>query len=216
MLIVVGNPKGGCGKTTVAVNLAILLLNANQGKVMLIDADNQGSSAAFVHTRITEQGINDLICPSIYDNSIVPQIKNFQKNYNYIVVDTGGQDSDVVRSLLFNADILVMPILPSSIDTDAFKKYYPVLEAIKGSNPKLKIFYLINMADTNPRINFTESEEHIISSYPVGKLLKTRIARRIAFRRSMAEGLAITELGTKDDKAIDEMINLYKEIFYDV
>lgn len=213
MLVVVGNPKGGCGKTTIAVNLAIMRKILGNKKVLLIDADTQKSAADFIHTRIKEQKKHDLNCPLILDTSIIDQIKNFQNDYDDIVVDTGGHDSDVFRTLLLDADKLLMPILPSEIDLRVFEDFYFTLNRIKRSNLNLSVTYCLNMADTNPRMGFMEAGKEILNKYPLGNIAKTSLGRRIAFRRSMAEGLAVIELPNKDDKSTIELQELYNEVF---
>jgi chromosome partitioning protein len=115
--IVVVNPKGGSGKTTLATNLAAYYA-ASGTPVALIDLDAQGSSTRWLTRRPADSaaivGINGTKEPCgvtrAYAMRIPPEVRR-------IVVDTpaaipGHQLAEITR----RADRIVLPVLPSEID----------------------------------------------------------------------------------------------------
>lgn len=121
--IVVLNPKGGSGKTTVAVNLAAYY--ASQGlDPVLMDYDPQGSSTRWLRKRLPDQ-------PAIH--AIAAYEKNARVTRTFmlripsgaqrVIVDTPaavpGQD---MPELVKGADAILVPVLPSDIDIHACSK----------------------------------------------------------------------------------------------
>jgi chromosome partitioning protein len=118
--IVVLNPKGGSGKTTIAVNLASYFASRQQRPV-LIDHDPQGSSARWVSTR-------DPARPHIHlidAHDLNPRMtRSFQlrppPDATHIIVDTPAAVSNQgMFELTRQADKILVPVLPSDIDIHA-------------------------------------------------------------------------------------------------
>jgi chromosome partitioning protein len=117
--IVLLNPKGGSGKTTVITNLAVSL--ARDGKrVCLLDLDPQGSSLAWLRKRPEGQapiyGIN-----GAHLNQHVTRSWQFHQypDAEILLVDTpAGVARERIVDLLRDAQGLLMPILPSAIDIE--------------------------------------------------------------------------------------------------
>jgi chromosome partitioning protein len=119
--IIVLNAKGGCGKTTVATNIASSY--AIRGfKTALIDYDPQGSAMQWLHARSRAapaiQGI------AIHDASRVPLAGAWQlkvpRDTQRVVVDTpAGLRAMDLRGRITVDDMLIVPIQPSAIDIRA-------------------------------------------------------------------------------------------------
>ena len=119
--ILVINGKGGCGKTTIATNLAVAY--ACQGKkVALMDNDPQGSSTYWASLRDQKLPPVDIVRkherPSMYQTQAFHH--RLPSDTEIIVIDghsnARGRDLD---SLLRQTDLILVPILPSSIDIRA-------------------------------------------------------------------------------------------------
>ena len=88
MIITLGNTKGGVGKTTIAVNLAVEAVK--DGKtVLLIDTDPQGSSIAFR----TERETDDIKAVALVSDKLHKDIQGFVSAFDFIVIDAGGRDN---------------------------------------------------------------------------------------------------------------------------
>ena len=112
--ILIANPKGGCGKTTLTTNIAGHL--ARRGKrVAVLDMDRQQSSALWIKNRPEH----------------LPQIRLMKYNKeadqpsNWLIIDTaaGLSGSDLAFSLIKQASKIIVPIVPSIYDLDASRHF---------------------------------------------------------------------------------------------
>ena len=110
--ILILNTKGGCGKTTISVNIASFF--ACWGvQVALADFDKQHSSTDWLRVRPKE-------APRILSVSAWQDDYSVPAEAEYVVMDTpAGIDSDRLNSLLQKANTILIPILPSPLDIRA-------------------------------------------------------------------------------------------------
>jgi chromosome partitioning protein len=118
--IVVLNPKGGSGKTTLAFNLAGYLATTGR-KVAVVDMDRQGSSTRWLHNRSSER-------PKIVGISVSDSDHGATKNQcivvpediEYVVVDApAGLRDDRLIDYTCGAHAILVPVLPSDLDIHA-------------------------------------------------------------------------------------------------
>lgn len=118
--VVVLNPKGGSGKTTLATNLAAYFARAG-GRPALIDYDPQGSSTHWLSARpATAPAIHGI---AAYERRM-DVTRSFQlrvpDDCGYVIVDSpAGYDAAQLRELTRDADKVLMPVLPSRFDIHA-------------------------------------------------------------------------------------------------
>lgn len=203
MIITVGHTKGGVGKSTISANLAVCFAQANN-KVMLIDADTQGSSMAFRASR----GKDDIKAMSITKPTLHTDLKDLD-SIDAIIIDTGGRDVGVFRSALLAADIFVIPCLASQVDFWANDDLIKIIEEAKIYKSSLRAFFVFNQVQ--PQTNISKEAMELIKSYNnIVTTFDTHINNRVAYKNSYGEGKGVVEW--TDAKARDEMNRLYKEI----
>lgn len=156
LVIALENTKGGVSKSTTAVNISYWY--AKQGKkVLLIDADKQGSSWNFNLTRAENMEALklDLLidCVKLY-TSIATHVAQHSKEYDVIVIDTPGHNSSQMREALFCANIAIIPSSPSSFDTMEVKNNIALIKEIMGDNRRLKSFFVMSKVDKREKKSF--------------------------------------------------------------
>ena len=112
--IVVLNPKGGSGKTTLAFNLAGYLASTGR-RVGLLDMDRQGSSSHWLQNRVTElPSIEALPAP---DQSGVVEVPD---DIEFVVIDApAGLVGEQLIDYTCGAHAVLVPVLPSDLDIHA-------------------------------------------------------------------------------------------------
>jgi chromosome partitioning protein len=124
--IVFANEKGGSGKSTTAVHVAVAL--ASQGrKVAAIDLDTrQRTLGRYLDNRaasMQRHGI-ELALPvhetfdAAKSGPIEERLDALAEGVDFLIIDTPGRDDDYVRTAITTADTLVTPINDSFVDLD--------------------------------------------------------------------------------------------------
>ena len=132
MIITVGNIKGGVGKTTLAVNLAIHA-GKNLGKsVVLIDADDQSTATLFTEIREQESEPANYTCVSVRGGQVRSQGLALAKRFDITVIDCGGRDTEAFRAALTICDVLVAPLTPRSFDFWSITQLVRLLDEVNA------------------------------------------------------------------------------------
>lgn len=144
--ILVANPKGGAGKSTLATNIAGYF--ASQGHVVMLgDADRQQSARAWLERR-------PAACPAIHTWEIDDKhIARPPKGISHVVLDTpAGLHGWRLNELLEMADRIVVPILPSLFDILASQDFLEqLLEQIPAHQHAQKIAVVGMRVDARTR-----------------------------------------------------------------
>jgi chromosome partitioning protein len=110
MNIVVGNVKGGVGKTTSSVYLAAAAAARGREEVVLVDSDPQGSAAEWFEQNPIE-GVELIEAPS--ERTVVRALGHADW---LVVVDTPPGDERIVRAALRRADVVVIPTRAGGVE----------------------------------------------------------------------------------------------------
>ncbi len=208
MIILTGSQKGGCGKSTLATNLATSL--ALMGRdVILIDADRQGSVTKWVQDRIREDVQPRISTAILYDN-IREQVIDLSRRFQDVVVDTAGRDSVELRTGLLAADVVLVPFKPSPLDIDTFPKIVEMIEQSKIINSSLKTLAVFTMAPTNPSVTEEQDNRRLLMEFAALPLANTVIHERKVYRDVLYNGNGVVEVG--NDKAAEEIMSLLEEV----
>ena len=118
--IVVLNPKGGCGKTTLATNLASYYAKRGPAPT-LVDCDPQGSSARWLNHRDASQPpIHGIAAyKKTTDAALSWQLRVPGDTENLIIDSPASVNHDQLRELTKDTTRILVPVLPSSIDIHA-------------------------------------------------------------------------------------------------
>lgn len=215
MIIAIGNTKGGVGKTTLAVQIAVS--RARQGRdVWLIDGDRQGTAAAAIAARAEAGKAPGIACAQYPDGpTLRAQVQQQAGKWDDIIIDVGGRDSTALRAALVLADVLLVPFAPRSYDVWALDDMAALVDEARSVRDGLRALAVMNQADPGEQSTDNADAAAAVSEVKQFDYLATPIRRRKAFSNAGGAGLAVAELTPRDPKAIAEIDTLMNALFPD-
>jgi len=202
MITVVGNFKGGTGKSTVAFNLAVWL--ATQGKkVAAADLDPQGSLTDVMYVR-EEMGYEPVV-PVFQDLTA-----KLAEEWDEIIVDVGTADLPAMEKAMSMADRILIPVAPSQADVWSTQRFMDLVH--KNCRDAIEVVGVINRADTHPMVTETDEAMEALCLIKGLKMLKGHLYQRTAYRRAFSEGLAVFEM-MPANKAAGEVWRLARNLY---
>jgi chromosome partitioning protein len=181
--IVFAASKGGVGKTTLALNIAVEA--AKYGKTFIADADPQKSLERFCELR---SGNNPLLLEDVASVSQAVADLKLANGYapDFLVADSPGSMMEIITDAVSAADCIVLPMQPSAVDILAQED---VLQIV-GKMGKLKqTLCVLNRVDG--RVGIDDIAERVMTLFPNPHV---RITNRAAYQRALAQGLAGPEI----------------------
>ncbi len=210
MIVVVGGIKGGTGKTTIATNLAVLR-SKNARKVLLVDADEQRSTSIWANQRDVMGIETNWSTIQLTGKAIYTQIGRMKPDYDDIIIDVGGRETNSLRASIVVADICLIPFKPRSLDVWTLGDVKSVISEMRTANQKLLAFAIINQADAKGSDN--DAALDILKECEEIKCLEFTIGSRKAFANAASDGLGVVEMKTQDKKAIQEIRELHDFLY---
>ncbi|MBD8526230.1 AAA family ATPase [Pseudomarimonas arenosa] len=213
MILTIGNTKGGVGKTTLAVQLAITRALAGR-EVWLIDGDRQGTATVAIAARAENGRAPGIACAQYPDGSILrTQVQQQRGKWDDIVIDAGGRDSTALRAALTLTDVLVVPFAPRSYDVWALDDIAALVEEARSLRDGLQAFAVLNLADPGELSADNEEAAAAVADVPQFVYLPQPIRRRKAFSNAGGQGCSVHELTPRDPKACVELTTLAESVF---
>ena len=207
MIVVIAHIKGGTGKTTTAVQLALQRqIDYPERRIWLVDADEQQSALDTATIRSQLSIEPPLACSSFPSGeALAAQMGAQAKNWDDIIID-----SDALRIALMVCDKLVVPVLPRAYDVWSLSRLEAVIENAQNLGAKFETLAFLNRMDKT-----AESREAaaILDGMKHFKLLNTSLSDRVAYAKAVGNGRSVFEMKPRDKKACEELENLSSEIF---
>ena len=202
MIVSFLNQKGGVGKTTLSLNVAAAM--ARTARVLLIDADEQGSASAWASLR--EQSPFQVI--SMARDNMARDAIQLGAGFTHTIIDGPPRAQKIARSVIIASDAVLIPIEPSGLSTwAAIETVNQVLEA-QTVKPHLKCGFVISRKIANTVIGREIREMAAGQGFTI---LATEITQRVPFAESMTVGQTIFEYAP-DSAAANEIENLVQEV----
>lgn len=211
MIISVLNTKGGVGKTTLALNLAVLRAQAGY-EVLLVDGDRQATATQAIAQRTAAGGTPTPALANYTDGPLLrSQALLARSKYSDIVIDAGGRDSTALRAALMISDIVLIPFQPRSFDVWGVGDMAELVTEALSMRDGLRALAVLSGADPRGTDNWAAAE--VVGEIDGIQYLETPIGRRKSFADAAGAGLSVNEWKPRDRKAIDEITCLYNAAF---
>jgi chromosome partitioning protein len=211
MIAAIGGTKGGSGKSTIATNMAVMLAAAGRD-VLLVDADEQGTSRDFTAMRAaTRPEGPTYTCVAINGVEVARQVARLARKHDEVIIDCGGRDTNSQRAALAVCDAYLVPFAPRSFDVWTLDSVAKLVDEARATGRDFAAFAFLNRADARGPDN-TEAAE-LLKSKPALEFLPFALGNRKAFANAASMGLGVSELRPHELKATQEVGELFQHLF---
>lgn len=203
LVIAVQNPKGGCGKTTIAVNLA-RAIQLDGFETVILDTDTQGSARDWRARS-----------PADYDGPRVERATNAGKlntiveqhdrTIDAIVIDGSARLGKHTGAVVAASDVLLIPVQPTAMDLWGTVEFMDTVEKAVEEAP---IYPAFVASRRDPRTNLSDQIHDALTVYDFPVLNGT--AQRVAYAYAAQDGQTV--LDGYDDKAAGEIEELIANV----
>ncbi len=204
MIVTLTNQKGGCGKSTATMNLALGMASMNYSTA-LIDADEQKSCI---------ETLEEFSKPnlSLYEagrdvDSLAMELKD---KFHYIFIDTPPHSHHIMLQAMAVSDFIIIPLQASPLDIRSAKRTIDACDKVqKQVGRTIPCYFLLNRV--NPRTKLSKEIGSYIKELYTTPLLQSRLHNRVAYAQSLMHGKSVIEFSRSSDAAV-EVTNLLKEV----
>ena len=215
-VVSIANPKGGAGKSTVALVLATTLAN-HGASVIVLDCD---PNKPILKWRSGNSKNTIAVDGKITDANIVSAVNEYRKKYQFVFIDLEGTPNILTSRAISRSNLVIIPIQPSPTDAEQAIKAIQLIKAEEETFEKRIPFKImltrtaVSIATRMERIIVTELEQGIIPRFD------THLNERSAFKAMFFYKQDLNELDpenvSKLDKArdncdllTDELVNFF-------
>lgn len=173
--------KGGSGKTTMSLNLAIAATLKGLSAVV-IDLDPQQSATRWARLRTADAPV---ILPGHGPNLADLMARASEGGADLVIIDTAPKSEAAALTAARLADLIPIPCQPSSLDLDAIADTVNI-----ASLAKRPAAFVLNSCRASSSL--ADQAEEALREYML-PLAPVRLGNRVAFVKSLAEGKGVIE-----------------------
>lgn len=200
--IVIANQKGGSGKSTATVHLAVAAERAGDGPAIISDTDPQGTAADWFNQRKKAEIVTPRYSALALD-SLKERVGDLASaGATYLFIDTAPSIGAVNADLFALADLILIPLNPTPADLRALVKGLPLVR--QSGKP-------FQFVLSRVRPNLRNNEGTALALNALGLVLPTRMHERVIYAETFAHGKTAFEIDP-NGVASQEMASLWANI----
>lgn len=208
MILALAGQKGGAGKSTLAVCLAVEALARGQ-RVLLVDADPQGTARTWAEVAVeAEQPTPTAITmgASMHRDG---QLRALAPAYDLVVVDCPPRHGEIQRAALMVADRVLIPCGPSGPEVWSLGDTLQLVAEARGLRPELPAHLVLTKVQPRTAVGAGARTALEGTGLPV---LDARCGFRVAYQEALVCGQGVTTY-EPEGAAAREVRNLFTELF---
>jgi chromosome partitioning protein len=182
-VVTVAQQKGGSGKTTLAVNLAVEF-HARGLKVALLDTDPQGSLGRWFLARRETRDTTGMEFSTASAWGVSYECEKLKRQADIVIIDTPPKVDADLRPALREADLVLVPVAASMMDLWATDGVFDLI----GREGRRAVIVL-NRVKAGTRLGGRIAE----AAAAVGGVASATLAQRVVYAETLGEGRAATE-----------------------
>lgn len=200
-VIAIAQQKGGSGKTTLAVNLAVGFARAGKS-VALMDTDPQGSAGRWFMTRVEDQSEPGLDFSTASAWGVTYEVRKLAEAHDIVIIDTPPKADSDLRPALRAADLVLVPVATSHLDLWAVEV---VLYLAERENKSAMIVMTRNRPGTRLAQDVAAKAAELSAD-----VASAALANRVVYAETLGQGRAALE--ARKGPAHEEVSALITEI----
>jgi chromosome partitioning protein len=206
MKIGITNLKGGVGKTTLSINLAVCFAHMGY-KVCIVDTDTNQNSSGWYGSR--DSGPEILVVGTTDPKALNKAVEKLHNEYEIVIMDGTPNLSEMNTRVMMASDLLIIPTRPGAHDFRAMNEFITRFNQVKELRENIAAYFLINEYDERINLHRTIRKSLQEGYYDI-PVLETVLKSRTAYGEASLMGTGVFE--HTDSKAKAEMILLTTEI----
>ena len=200
-VIAIAQQKGGSGKTTLAVNLAVGFAKAGKS-VALVDTDPQGSAGRWFMTRLEDLPEPGLEFSTASAWGVTYECRKLAEAHDVVIIDTPPKADSDLRPALRAADLVLVPVATSHLDLWAVEV---VLYLAEREEKPAMIVMTRNRPGTRLAVDVAEKAAEVTA-----QVADASLANRVVYAETLGQGRAALE--AHKGPAYAEVTSLMAEI----
>lgn len=200
-VIAIAQQKGGSGKTTLAVNLAVGFAKAGKS-VALVDTDPQGSAGRWFMTRLEDLPEPGLEFSTASAWGVTYECRKLAEAHDVVIIDTPPKADSDLRPALRAADLVLVPVATSHLDLWAVEV---VLYLAEREEKPAMIVMTRNRPGTRLAVDVAEKAAEVTA-----QVADASLANRVVYAETLGQGRAALE--ARKGPAYAEVTSLMAEI----